>query len=74
MTRNQTIDLIRAKLDELSNDQLTSLADIADAYTRAVTDEDTATHTAIAEGIAQTDRSDFSSDTQVAAAFARFRS
>ena len=74
MTRTQAIDTIKAKLDELSSEQLVALADIADAFTRDVPDEDDATRAAIAEGIAQADRGEFATDAQVAAAFARFRS
>ena len=74
MTRTQAIDTIKAKLDELSSEQLVALADIADAFTRDMPDEDDATRTAIAEGIAQADRGEFATDAQVAAAFARFRS
>ena len=74
MTRTQAIDTIKAKLDELSNEQLVALADIADAFTRDVLDEDDATRAAIAEGIAQADRGEFATDAQVVAAFARFRS
>ena len=74
MTRTQAIDTIKAKLDELSSEQLVALADIADAFTRNVPDEDDATRAAITEGIAQADRGEFATDAQVAAAFARFRS
>ena len=74
MTRNKTIDVIRAKLDVLSDDQLSSLADIADAYVRAIVEEDPTTHAAIAEGVAQADRGEFASEVQIATAFARFRS
>jgi predicted transcriptional regulator len=74
MTRTQAIDTIKAKLDELTTEQLAALADIADAFARDVPDEDDATRAAIAEGIAQADRGEFATDDQVKAAFARFRS
>jgi predicted transcriptional regulator len=74
MTRTQAIDTIKSKLDKLSDEQLASIADIADAYTRSIPDEDEATRTAIAEGLAQANRGEFASDEDVAKAFARFRS
>ena len=64
MTRTQTIDIIKAKLDELSDEQLAALADMADAYARAIPDENDATKAAIAEGMAQVDRGEFASDEQ----------
>ena len=72
MTRTQAIDTIKAKLDALTTEQLAALADIADAFTRDVPEEDDATRTAIAEGVAQADRGEFATDDQVKAAFARF--
>lgn len=72
MTRTQAIDLIRAKLDDLTDEQLDALADITDAFTRDVPDEDDATRAAIAEGIAQADRGELATDDQVKAAFTRF--
>ena len=74
MTRTQAIDTIKAKLDELSDEQLASIADIADAYTRAIPDEDDATRAAIAEGLAQADRGEFATAAQVKSAFARLHS
>lgn len=73
MTRTEAIDTIKSKLDALSTEQLAALADIADAMSRYVPDEDDATRAAIAEGVAQADRGEFASDADVAAAFARFR-
>ncbi|MEQ1710847.1 MAG: hypothetical protein ABL908_05545 [Hyphomicrobium sp.] len=74
MTRTETIDIIRSKLDALTTEQLTALADMADALARDVPVEDDATRAAIAEGVAQADRGEFATDQQVAEAFARFRS
>lgn len=74
MTRTQAIDTIEAKLDQLTNEQLFALADIAEAIARDIPDEDSATCAAIAEGLAQADRGEFVNDAEVAAAFARFRS
>ncbi len=53
MTRMQAIDAIKAKLDEMTDEQVQALADIAEAYTRAVAVEDDATKAAIAEGVRQ---------------------
>ena len=72
MTRTQAIDIIKAKLDELSDEQPAALADIADAYARAIPDEDEATRKAVAEGLAQADRGEFASEADVVVAFARF--
>ena len=74
MTRTEAIDAIKAKLDELTYEQLIALADIVDALARDIPDEDGTTRAAIAEGIAQADRAEFATDDQVKAAFARFRS
>lgn len=65
MTRTQTIDTIKAKLDVLSDEQLSSLADIADAYARSIPPEDEATRAAIAEGLAQAKRGEFASQAEV---------
>ena len=53
MTRTQAIDTIKAKLEDMTDEQLAALADIADSYARAVPSEDDATRAAIAEGVAQ---------------------
>ncbi len=53
MTRTQAIDTIKSKLDEMTDEQVQSLADIAEAYTRTVPAEDAATRAAIAEGVRQ---------------------
>lgn len=74
MTRIEAIDTIKAKLDELTTEQLNALADMTGALARDVPDEDDATRAAIGEGLAQADRGEFATDDQVAAAFARFRS
>ncbi len=74
MTRTEAIHTIRTKLDKLSDEQLAAIADIADAYTRSIPDEDDATRAAIAEGLAQADRGEFAGEEEVAAAFGRFRS
>mgnify|MGYP001250089550 CR=1 FL=1 len=74
MTRAEAFDTIKAKLDKLSDGQLTALADIADAYTRSIPNEGEATRAAIALGLAQADRAAFASPQDVAKAFARFRS
>lgn len=52
MTRTQAIDLIKAKLKELDDEQLKMLADLAESYARPMTEDD-ATRAAIAEGVAQ---------------------
>lgn len=72
MTRNQAIDIIMAKLDKFTTEQLAAFSDIVDAFTRDVPDEGDATSTAIAEGVAQADRGEYATDDQVKAAFARF--
>jgi len=74
MTRTEAIHTIKSKLDRLSDEQLAAIADIADAYTRSIPDEDDATREAIAEGLAQANRGEFASEHDVAKAFARFRS
>jgi len=53
MTRAETIDTIKSKLDAMTDEQLAALADMADAYTRPEPVEDEATRAAIAEGVAQ---------------------
>lgn len=73
MTRTEAVDTIKSKLDALSTEQLAALADIADALSRDVPDEDEATRAAIAEGVAQADRGEFASGADVGAALARFR-
>lgn len=72
MTRTEAIDTIKSKLDALSTEQLAALADIADALSRDVPDEDDATRAAISEGVAQADRGEFASDAEVAALWDRF--
>ena len=74
MTRSQAIDTIKAKLDALSNEQLRALADMADAFSREVSDECEATRDAIAEGLREIENGKFATEAEVAAAFARFRS
>lgn len=71
MTRTKTIFM--TGLRELTNEQLTALANIADAFARDMPDEDETTRAAIVEGIAQADRGEFATDEEVAMALARFR-
>lgn len=53
MTRAQTIDIITAKLEAFTTEQLVAFADIVDALRRDVPDEDDETGTAITEGISR---------------------
>ena len=71
MTRTNTIFM--TGLRKLTNEQLTALAHIADAFARDMPDEDDTTRATIVEGITQADRGEFATDERVAAAFARFR-
>ena len=71
MPRAQAIDIITAKLDDLTAEQLAALADIIDGFTRDMPLESDATRAAVAEGVAQADRGEFATDDQVKAAFAR---
>ena len=73
MTRVQTIAQIHFALGALPDEQLTALADMAEALARPVEPEDAAAIAAIREGLAQVDRGEFASEAEVAAAFARFR-
>ncbi len=72
MTRTQAIDIIMAKLDKFTTEQLAAFSDIVDAFMRDVPDEGDATSAAIAGGLAQADRGEFATEDQVKAAFDRF--
>ncbi len=53
MTRSDTLDRLKAKLDKLSDEQIAAIADMAEACVRDAPPEDEATRAAIAEGIAE---------------------
>ena len=71
MTRIQTIDAIKAKLDSLTDEQLSSISHLADAYARDIPPEDEATIAGIGEGVAQAKRGERVSQTEVDAVLKR---
>jgi hypothetical protein len=75
MTRNEAIAKITATLTQLSDERVQTLAEITQCWTddAARPVEDDATRAAIANGVAQGQRGEFTSDAEVARAYARFR-
>lgn len=73
MTKTQAITVLEKSIPALTEEQAQVLAELAEAFTRD-TPEDDATRAAIREGLAEADRGEFVSDSEVAKAFARFRS
>ncbi|HEY1245853.1 MAG TPA: hypothetical protein VGF29_13590 [Hyphomicrobiaceae bacterium] len=75
MTRTEAIAKITASLPRLTDEHVQILAEIAQGWIddAKTPPENDATRAAIAHGIAQGRRGDFATDTEVAAAYARFR-
>ena len=73
MTRQQAIAQIQSTLVALPDEQVSALAQIAEALARTGDDEDAATIAAIREGLAQAERGEFATEDEVEAVFARFR-
>lgn len=73
MTRAQAIAQIQSTLPVLADEQISALAEVADALAQALEPEDDATRSAIREGLDQANSGRFASPAEVAAAFAKFR-
>jgi hypothetical protein len=75
MTRNEAITEIASSLQQLSDEHVQMLAEMAASWAddTARPAEDDATRAAIADGIARGRRGEFATDAEVAEAYARFR-